>query len=380
MTVTRGVSIRLSRTATACRSTTRLSLRGHSSPARVLASVRSRRSHSGHRFDVGHHDVLHLLVDVDSRDPIRHRSLLRGERRACLVTQSGSRAIVGSRGNATMPNYSFNHARPGSNSCLASTHTVRADLVGAEPCGMRRRIAAGAVKMDADLPGVGREEWVVRSHIRRPYRRSGCWPSPRGSPQGRTGRGSSASVCAACLVRLQGRLDRVGSALHDVRIHSPPGRGFIGPEILNSVWKFPDAKPADEELSKLMSEICIHFSDSCRREIAQLDVSTTLVLRGGQQPVAKSVPNTQPITPKHPKSFHRSELPGSIPAAPFVRRRSSRQEPPLTSTTSVAWPEPGEFESQTGLARHESCRRVRFRPAPRVSRPARPIPYCYRMR
>ena len=34
--------------------------------------------------------------------------------------------------------------------------------------------------------------------------------------------------------------------------------------------------------------------------------------------------------------------------------RDSRQEPPLTSTTSVAWPEPGKFESQTGLARHES--------------------------
>ena len=35
--------------------------------------------------------------------------------------------------------------------------------------------------------------------------------------------------------------------------------------------------------------------------------------------------------------------------------RDSRQEPPLTSTTSVAWPEPGEFESQTGLAATNRC-------------------------
>jgi hypothetical protein len=33
---------------------------------------------------VGHHDRQHLLMDVDSRDPVRHRALL-GERRACLV-------------------------------------------------------------------------------------------------------------------------------------------------------------------------------------------------------------------------------------------------------------------------------------------------------
>ncbi len=35
-------------------------------------------------LDVGHHDGQHLLVHVNSRDPVRHRSLL-GERRACLV-------------------------------------------------------------------------------------------------------------------------------------------------------------------------------------------------------------------------------------------------------------------------------------------------------
>ena len=52
--------------------------------------------------------------------------------------------------------------------------------------------------------------------------------------------------------------------------------------------------------------------------------------------------------------------------------RDSRQEPPLTSTTSVAWPEPGKFESQTGLARHESV--------PSGSVPGRAVPYCYRMR
>lgn len=35
-------------------------------------------------FAVGHDDRQHLLVDVNSRDPVRHRALLR-ERRACLV-------------------------------------------------------------------------------------------------------------------------------------------------------------------------------------------------------------------------------------------------------------------------------------------------------
>jgi hypothetical protein len=35
-------------------------------------------------LDVGHYHRQHLLVDVDSCDPVRHRSLL-GERRACLV-------------------------------------------------------------------------------------------------------------------------------------------------------------------------------------------------------------------------------------------------------------------------------------------------------
>jgi len=43
-----------------------------------------------------------------------------------------------------------------------------------------------------------------------------------------------------------------------------------------------------------MSEICIHISDGVRGETAQIKVTTTLVSRGGQQPVANSVPNTQP--------------------------------------------------------------------------------------
>ena len=53
---------------------------------------------------------------------------------------------------------------------------------------------------------------------------------------------------------------------------------------------------------------------------------------------------------------------------PLRAERDSRQEPPLTSTTSVAWPEPGEFESQTGLARHESSPSGPARPAPRIVR------------
>ena len=45
-------------------------------------------------------------------------------------------------------------------------------------------------------------------------------------------------------------------------------------------------------------------------------------------------------------------------------------EPPLTFTTSVAWP--GEFESQTGLARHESS------PSVRLGRPLRSSARAYR--
>ena len=72
-------------------------------------------------LDVGHRDRQHLLVDVNSRDPVRHRPLLgRAESVPRRISQGRglSRVRVGAH---TMPNYSFNHARSGSNSCSAST-------------------------------------------------------------------------------------------------------------------------------------------------------------------------------------------------------------------------------------------------------------------
>ena len=65
-------------------------------------------------------------------------------------------------------------------------------------------------------------------------------------------------------------------------------------EIPDCSWKFLEAEPAGQQGPKWMSEICIHISDGVRGETAQIKVTTTLVSRGGQQPVANSVPNTQP--------------------------------------------------------------------------------------
>ena len=67
-------------------------------------------------FDVGDHDRQHLLVDVNSRDPVASASP--GERRACLVASfrvaSYRRYSVE---ESTTLNYSVNHAGSGSNSC-----------------------------------------------------------------------------------------------------------------------------------------------------------------------------------------------------------------------------------------------------------------------
>ena len=77
-------------------------------------------------LDVGHHDRQHLLVDVNSRDLVRHRSLLGSGERASSH-QSGSRAIEEELTRAhTMLNYSLNHAHSGPHSWSAST----APLVG----------------------------------------------------------------------------------------------------------------------------------------------------------------------------------------------------------------------------------------------------------
>ena len=46
---------------------------------------------------------------------------------------------------------------------------------------------------------------------------------------------------------------------------------------------------------------------------------STVGLRALDADIGVRIPASQPITPKHPKSFHRSGLPGSIPAAPYAR-------------------------------------------------------------
>jgi hypothetical protein len=66
------------------------------------------------------------------------------------------------------------------------------------------------------------------------------------------------------------------------------------------------------------------------------------------------IPASQPITPRHAKPFDRSELPVRFLRLLWCACRGSREDSLPTSLNSVAWPEPGEFESQTGLARHES--------------------------
>src|SRR5262249_45607517 len=77
-------------------------------------------------FDVGYYDRQHLFVDVNSRDPVRHRSLLgRAESVPRRINQGRELAPVSPQNPATL-NYSVNHARSGSNSCSAS----RAPLVG----------------------------------------------------------------------------------------------------------------------------------------------------------------------------------------------------------------------------------------------------------
>ena len=70
-------------------------------------------------LDVGHHDREHLLVHVNSRDPVRHWPLLVGaESVPSHITQGRELSPALGRAATTL-NYSFNHARSGSNSCSA---------------------------------------------------------------------------------------------------------------------------------------------------------------------------------------------------------------------------------------------------------------------
>jgi hypothetical protein len=70
-------------------------------------------------LDVGDHDGQHLLVDVNSRDSVRHGPLLeRAESVPRRISQG--RGLSSGRPGPSTPNDSVNHARSGSNSCSGS--------------------------------------------------------------------------------------------------------------------------------------------------------------------------------------------------------------------------------------------------------------------
>ena len=71
-------------------------------------------------LDVGHHDRQHLLVDVNSCDPVRHRPLLLGAESVPRRISQGRELSPGLARTRTTLNYSVNHARSGPNSCSAS--------------------------------------------------------------------------------------------------------------------------------------------------------------------------------------------------------------------------------------------------------------------
>jgi hypothetical protein len=96
--------------------------------------------------------------------------------------------------------------------------------------------------------------------------------------------------------------------------------------------------------------------------------------------VANSVPNTQPITPKRRKSFHRSELPGSIRLLPAcacragaTRHRSNLHDcSNLARAMRVRIPDRSRAP-RTGAVGFGSGRSL-------GNRPGSARRYCYRMR
>src|ERR1700751_5593523 len=85
-------------------------------------------------FHVANHDGQHLLMDVNSRYPVRHRFPLggSGERAANSLTRvTGYRRSH--RREQTTPNYLLNHARSGSDTRTASTAPVRTQSRRSEP-------------------------------------------------------------------------------------------------------------------------------------------------------------------------------------------------------------------------------------------------------
>src|SRR5208283_924309 len=73
-------------------------------------------------FDIGHNHGQHLLMNIDSRYPVRHKLPPggSGERASTYINQGRRLSPLPPEGETT-PNYSLNHARSGSDSGTAST-------------------------------------------------------------------------------------------------------------------------------------------------------------------------------------------------------------------------------------------------------------------
>src|ERR1700757_2272713 len=85
-------------------------------------------------FHVTNHHRQHLLMDVNSRYPVRHNVSSWRERRACCeFLNQGHRLSPLPQKEQTTPNYLFNHARSGSDTRTGSTSPVRTQSRRSEP-------------------------------------------------------------------------------------------------------------------------------------------------------------------------------------------------------------------------------------------------------
>src|SRR5712664_790403 len=76
-------------------------------------------------FDVGHNHGQHLLMNVNSRYSVSHKLPPGGSgKRAATFINQGRGLSPLPQGEETMPNYSLNHARSGSDKPPASTYPL----------------------------------------------------------------------------------------------------------------------------------------------------------------------------------------------------------------------------------------------------------------
>src|SRR5260370_15146379 len=88
-------------------------------------------------FDVSHNHRQHLFMNVNSRYSVRHKLPPGGSgKRASTSINQGRGLSPLPQGEETMPNYSLNHARSGSDKPSASTYPlpVRPRRSNLSPC------------------------------------------------------------------------------------------------------------------------------------------------------------------------------------------------------------------------------------------------------